>query len=143
MQYDDSPFGLLERRRSQLSAQAENTARMAKTYATWTTKGIGEIFVPTVIAFDVVFVEEPCFTSGIALAPGVELVTGHYPRAYAGVYEWSMNTDGHYKGAYLYFVVDTIGPGQVLGQEPSYEIIHHLAWEGTAIKDLPFHLLDL
>lgn len=148
MDYDtSSPFGDLEQRRARLEAQKENTARLAKSYATWTTKGIGEIIVPKAFAFDVTFVEEPAFTSGMALAEDQDLVKLHFPRAHAGVYDWvtipsPSGEKDYYKGAFIFFVVDTIGPGQITGTEPQYEINHHLVWEGLALKDLPAHLLD-
>lgn len=142
MQYDESPFGSLEARRASLAAQHENTARMAKFYATWVTKGIGEVIISECLKFSITFLHEPAFTSGIALGDDVDLVPGHFPRATCGVYEWDRNSKGYYTGAYLFFVVDTLGPGQSVGNEPSYEIIHHLTWEGTAMKDLPSYLLD-
>jgi len=136
MLYDSSPFSLLEAHRAQLAALRENASRMAKFYATWTTKGVGEIMVPTVFAFDIRFLEEPCFTSGVTLAGTLNPVTGHFPRATCGVYDWRTDTSGYYTGAYLYFCVDANGGN------PNYEVVHHLAWEAAAIKDLPAHLLD-
>jgi hypothetical protein len=148
MNYDpDTVIGQTESRRAQIEAQKENTARRAKAYATWTTKGIGEILVPKAFYFGVTFIEEPTFVSGMALAEGSELVAGHFPRAACGVYEWvkqpaPKGTKELFVGAFVFFVVDTVGPGQVLGSEPQYEIHHHLVWEGLAMKDLPAHLLD-
>lgn len=148
MNYDsDNPFGEMELRRAQIEAQKENTARRAKCYATWTTKGIGEILAPKPFYFNVTFTEEPIFLSGMALAEGSDLIAGHFPRATCGVYEWvkqpaPKGTKEHYVGAYVFFVVDTIGPGQVLGSEPQYTIHHNMLWEGLAMKDLPAHLLD-
>lgn len=141
--YDKSFWGALEERRATLDAVEENSGRVAKHYATWTTKGIGEIKVTECFRFKILFLEEPIFTSGMALADDADLVDGHYPRATVGVYEWERTAAGHYTGAYLFFVVDTLGPGQTAGQEPQYEIVHHLAWEGKAIKNVPAHLLDL
>lgn len=141
--YDTSLWGAIEERRAHQRAIAENSGRIAKHYATWTTKGIGEIKIDECLRFKVTFIEEPTFTSGTVLAEDSDLVDGHYPRATAGVWEWEQTAKGLYTGAYLYFVVDTIGPGQTPGKEPQYEIVHHLVWEGKAIKNVPVHLLDL
>jgi hypothetical protein len=95
-----------------------------------------------VLKFDLRFIEEPCFTTGFAVDESTDLVTGHYPRVSCGVYEWKKDNKGYYIGAWLFFTVDTIGPGAALGNEPNYKIHHHLKWEGKAIKDVPDHLLD-
>ncbi len=143
MHYDSSPFALLEVRRAEVDTVRENSARRARSTATWTTQGIGEIRVDTWFDLGIRFVEEPCFTSGMVLDESTDLVSGHFPRAQAGVYEWHRDASGYYIGAYLFFIVDTVGPGQLPGVEPAYKIHHHLCWEGTAFKDLPAHLLDL
>lgn len=143
MEYEASPYGLLETQRALREAVRENSGRPARCQATWTTTGIGEILVPTIFNFDVRFIEEPCFTYGFALADdGIDPVDGHFPRAGAGVYRWEQDAKDHYIGAYLFFTVDTIGPGNAVGNEPNYKIIHHLSFEAMAIKDVPDHLLD-
>lgn len=143
MQYDDSPYAILEARRAAQETLRENAARRARCSTTWTTKGIGEIRVSSIFRFGLRFIEEPCFTSGMALDPDNDLVDGHFPRTAAGVYDWQLDPQGFYIGCWLFFCVDTVGPGLTPGVEPSYVIHHHLAWEGVAIKDVPGHLLDL
>lgn len=154
MYYDNVPFGDLEGRRSRVEAQRENTARLAKAYARWTTKGVGEIIVDKPFKFNVSFLERPSFNYGTTLDEDDDLVSGFYPRVHAGVYDWVRlnppgNIDGDgslepfYIGAYVYFVVDTIGNGAPYNAaQPLYTIHHNLTWEGTALKDLPAHLLD-
>ncbi len=141
MDYDGSGFALLEARRAQLEAQRENSARRAQCSLTYTTTGTGEIMLTTPLRFTMRFTEEPCFTYGMVLDADTDLVKGHFPRASGGVHDWLTDSD-LYVGAYLFFTVDTIGPGEVLGNEPNYKIHHHLRWDGMAIKDLPAHLLD-
>ncbi len=144
MQYDNDPFGLLEATRAHRDAIRENTGRTARCMATYTTVGVGETRLDKGIPFDITFIEEPCFTYGYALDDdSVDLVAGHYPRVGCGVYEWIRDNRGFYTGALLFFTVDTVGPGDTVGHEPNYTIHHHLRWEGTAIKDIPVHLLDL
>ena len=92
MFYDTSqPFAQLEARRSHLEAQRENSARHARFFSTYTTRGIGETKTTTAIEFAVSFVHEPSFTCGTVLDS--PLVTGQYPRAHAGVYDWHVVND--------------------------------------------------
>lgn len=157
--YDESIAGAYHSLRAGESTQRENSARLAKSYAHWTTKGTGEFMVPTVFRFDVTFVQKPIFTYGAELIYPDDPVPGKYPRTHAGVYEWLRgnppgNVDGdndddpnddlmYYTGAWVYFVVDIIGGGLTYKPpQPSYGICHHMAFEGIAIKDLPAHLLD-
>lgn len=155
MFYSQDPFGDLEAARSRREAQKENTSRLAKCYAFWTTTGVGEMRIDTAFRFNVSFIEPPSFSYGTVLDENDDLVTGFYPRVSAGVYDWVRevppgNADGddsllpYYIGAYVYFVVDTIGGGRAFQySQPQYNLHHHLSWEGQAIKDLPAHLLDL
>lgn len=155
MYYDKTPFGDLEAHRAKIGAQAENTARLAKAYAFWVTSGVGEITLETPFKFNVAFLEQPSFNYGTVLDETNDLVPGFYPRVFAGVYDWVRETppgniDGDnsitpfYTGAYVYFVVDTIGNGAAFtDNQPVYKIHHNLTWEGIALKDLPAHLLDL
>lgn len=150
MTYDDTVAGLLQRQRAFLDATNNNRGRVARVSATWTTIGGGEIRVANAFPFNVVFIEEPSFTSGVVLADGAQLVEGHFPRVHCGVFDWRQDKNGYYTGAYVYFVVDvnystaatSAGTGGAPGKIPNYEIHHHLRWEGTAIKTLPDHLLD-
>lgn len=145
MIYDDSPYGNLERQRARIHAQANNDGRTARVHLTWTTKGIGEVRLDAPRSLNVLFIEEPIVTTGMVVDTddGIDLQDGHYPRAQAGVYDWQMHAAGFYIGAYLFFVVDTIGPGATVGQEPNYLIHHQIVFEGKAIKQLPGHLLDM
>jgi hypothetical protein len=141
--YNDSAYGLLLQDRARLDAARENTARTARSAITYTTTGIGELFTGVYLDLKTRFVEEPVFTSGMVLDHSTPLVSGHYPRAHTGVTEWHRDSSDFYVGAFLFFCVDTTGPGSLLGTEPNYVIHHNLVFEGKAIKDLPTHLLDM
>lgn len=159
MFYANEPYGDLETARSRREAQAENEARLAKAYAFWTTQGAGEYLAPQPFKFDVGFVEMPCFSYGYSVVTDEEdqqLITGYYPRAHAGVRDWVRevppgNQDDidpslvpYYTGAYVFFVIDIMGALGVDGTTafPNYTIIHHMKWEGLALKNLPAYLLD-
>lgn len=134
--YDRDALGLLEIRGALKDAQKENSARQARNVATWTTTGVGEVKVEKCFAFAATFIYEPIFTSGYALDEDDDLVTGSFPRAYAGVYDWKRDTRGYYTGAWVFFVVTANG------RPVNYTLHHHLSWQGMALKDLPAHLLE-
>lgn len=142
MQYDESPFGHLEARRAYLAAQQENTGRTARVATTWTTVGSGEAVTTKAFDFGIRFIEEPCFTAGMALDETTRLQSGYYPRVNAGVYEWKKDNHDYYTGALIFFTIDTYGAGSISGEQPNYVIHHHLRFEGKALKDIPAHLLD-
>lgn len=160
MRYNENVAALGELRRAILERQKENTARTAKSRVYWTTTGSGEFVVDTAMRFDCVFVEKPHFTYGVELPDDQDLIKGKYPRTHAGVYNWVRehppgNVTGdpddapeddllYYTGAYIYFVVDFIGNGATFTlPQPKYTLIHHMAFEGMAIKNVPVtHLLE-
>ncbi len=144
MIYNETAYGLLEAQRARRETVNANAGRAATVSTTWTTKGIGEVRITEPFYFGLLFLEEPVFTSGVVLdmaGKNPDLVKGHYPRAQAGIYEWVKPTDDHFTGAYLFFTVDTNGPGQTPGVEPNYVIHHHLQFQGQAVKTLalPWH----
>ncbi len=142
MDYDQTVAGHLRARDAYEQSIRDNSGGHARCELTWLTIGVGEANTSVALPFNVRFIEEPAFTSGFTLTGSVELVSGHYPRVSTGVYDWHIDNKGYYIGAWVFFTVDTIGPGAVLGDEPSYSISHHLKFEGKAIKDVPAHLLD-
>jgi hypothetical protein len=137
------PFENMEARRGQVEAQRENTARLAKSFARWVTTGRGEIQVDSVFFFTCTFIAPPLFTSGFEIDESTPLKDGRFPRVNAGVWQWKQDTRGFYTGAWVYFTVDSLGPGQdYLRDDPLYKINHHLCFEGIALKDIPAYLLD-
>lgn len=109
--------------------QADNRTRQATNIFTYTTTGVGQIVMKQPIMFDCDFIEEPGFTSGVAIVKVPDLTHYRYPLVTAGVYRWVKEpqhketmaqailatgagkstvedtTPQFYKGAYLYFLV--------------------------------------
>lgn len=134
--YDRDPLGLLEIRSALKDAQRENSARQAKTVVTWTTTGMGAIKVDHYLDLGITFLEEPIVSTGYALDQDDDLVEGSYPKAFAGVYDWKLDTRGYYTGVWVFFVVETTG------KPVNYKLNHHFVFQGMALKDLPAHLLE-
>lgn len=66
----------------------ENSSREARNSFTFTTDGSGYIVPRQPITFDCLFLQEPHFTSGVALVRSPDLNLWHYPIVTAGVYRW-------------------------------------------------------
>lgn len=154
MSYHDSLLGAFHQLRDAENTLRQNAPRLAKSHLFYTTHGTGEFQVGTAVRFECVFSEKPHFTYGAEIPDDQTLVAGKYPRTHAGVYKWirenpPRNVYGdpdedhaddimYYTGAWVYFVVDIIGGGVVFRPpQPSYTVIHHLSFEGTALKNVP------
>ena len=142
-------FGALEARRGVLERTRENSARLARSYGTHVTTGWGEMVVNTPILFGCTFLAAPAVTAGLVVdssgtggdddADG-PLVAGRFPRVQAGVWRWVTDINGHYTGAYVFFVVETVGYQMTGGvmpatSDPGYHLTHHLLFEGISYKD--------
>lgn len=146
----------LERRREYLDRMRENAGRLAKAHVTWTTSGWGEFTTDKPLDFGTTFLQQPCYTHGFAIAEdkadgsaAPDLISGRFPLAQAFVYKWRQDSDDNYTGAWIGFTVQTLmwelSQGTYpVGEpiEPNYTLIHHMHFEGIAIKDLPGYLLD-
>jgi hypothetical protein len=145
-------LGPLESRRQQIEQQRENAARLARAYVNTETTGWGEFIKPDVLEFGVTFLAEPTFTSGSILrgdssGPTGQLVQGRYPRISVGVWRWQHDANGYWTGAYVFFVVETVGFQMTDGfmpaeDDPAYTIAHHMVFEAVAFKDFELGLLD-
>ena len=123
--------------RGRIEQVKENSGRLAKVFAHYTTTGWGEIAVPEVIEFDCTFLTEPTFTSGIALADRIELLPNRFPRVTAGVYRWRKNAKQQWTGAWVFFCVDTFSAAVPTSSlDPNYVLHHHLSFEAVAYKDV-------
>jgi hypothetical protein len=150
-----------EQRRRFLQDTAENSARYASSFVTFTTHGWGERQSPNAQYFDTTFINMPSISHCMSL-DGDALVDGRFPRVTAGVHRWVQNEKGHYIGAYLFFVIETVGlqsqsvyvlPTAIDGDvalwaakapkppDPNYDIIHSFTFTGVAMKTLPSRAL--
>lgn len=152
-----SVFVAQEQRRGLLATVSENSARYASSFITFHTHGWGEFQSPNVQYFDTTFMQVPSISHSFYI-DGDALVDGRFPRVTAGVHRWVQNERGHYTGAYLFFVVETMGPqsqaiyvlptaadGNValyaakvpVPPDPQYDLIHSFVFTGIAMKTLP------
>lgn len=136
----------LEERRAYIERTRENSARTARAYITHKTTGWGEKLVDQPVLFGCTFIQPPAVISGTVVESSVAagddepLVAGRFPRVNMGVWKWVQDVHNFYTGAYLYFVVETVGyqlsvsgfPG---GEDPNYSITHHIVFEGISYKD--------
>lgn len=156
-------FEAMEQRRHQLMTNAENSARYASSFITYKTTGWGEFLCDEAEYFTTTFVKQPSVSHSFSM-DGDTLIEGRYPRVTAGVHKWLQDSDGFYTGAWLFFVVETVGvqgrdtyvlptaaDGSVVGlvtapvpipADPNYEIIHSFTFTGVAMKAMPAHILE-
>jgi hypothetical protein len=155
-------FQAQEQRRGQMEAVRENSARYASAYVSYRTTGWGEFMAPDCQRFTTTFVKRPSVSHSCSL-DGDELVDGRYPRITAGVHKWLQDDRGFYTGAWLFFVIETMGlqSQQVFVQnadadntvglvavphpiaaDPNYDIVHDFTFTGVAMKAIPAHLLE-
>jgi len=140
----------VEQRRGFIDAVRENSSRLATCFAAFTTQGWGELESPTVTLFTTTFVERPSVSYGCNV-DGAKLGVGRFPRSHGGVSRWLRDNNGYYVGAWLFMVVDTIGPNygpiniisSPVGAPPqvNYTVYHDFTFIGTAMKDIPQALL--
>lgn len=156
-------FQALEQRRGQLTAQAENSSRYASAYVSFQTTGWGEFQSPDCQRFTTTFISRPSVSHSFSL-DGDTLVDGRFPRVSAGVHRWLQDDKGFYIGAWLFFVIETVGlqdkplyvmstafDGQVptvkmtapIPADPNYTLIHDFTFTGVAMKAIPSETLAL
>lgn len=155
-------FAALERRRADLGRHGENTARYATSFVSFKTTGWGEIVSEEAQYFTTTFTKRPSVSHSMSL-DGDALVAGRFPRVSAGVHKWLTDANGFYTGAWLFFVIETMGiqsqrtyvlpvsdserVGVVsvpapIPADPNYEIIHDFTFTGVAMKAIPSYLLE-
>lgn len=155
-------FQAQEQRRGFLEATRENSARYASAYVSFATKGWGEFVSPTAQYFTTTFVKRPSVAHSFSV-DGDTLVDGRFPRVTAGVHKWLQNEQGFYTGAWLFFVIETMGmqfaptyamPTDADGlvgtvavplpipPDPDYDLIHDFTFTGVAMKAIPAYLLE-
>jgi len=150
-----------ELRRRQVMDTLENGARYASSFVSFNTSGWGEFQSPKAQYFDTTFIKVPSISHSFYI-DGDSLVDGRFPRVTAGVHRWVQNERGHYVGAYLFFVVETVGlqfqsiyvlptaaDGNVslvaakvpVPPDPDYDLVHSFTFTGIAMKTLPSRAL--
>ena len=155
-------FQAAEQRRGYLQSVAENNARYASAFVSFKTTGWGEFQSPDAQRFTTTFIKRPSVAHSLSV-DGDKLVKGRFPRVTAGVHEWLRDSNGFYIGAWLFFVVETLGlqdqktfvmPTSATGTvnlvslptpavpDPKYDLIHDFTFTGVAMKALPSNLLD-
>lgn len=138
-----TPWQSIQAHQARVEQMRTNAARHATSYTAVDSRGSGELLHDECIEFNTTFIHEPMVAHGWAL-DGDALIEGSYPRVSAGVYRWRRNRRGYYTGCWLFFTVDV--PGDLVdpdtGNALGYNINHYFTFAGTAIKDLPDHLLD-
>lgn len=154
-------FQAAEQRRGFLSRTAENSARYASAFVSFSTTGWGEFQSDTAQKFTTTFTKRP-FVSHSFSIDGDTLVEGRFPRVTAGVHKWLLDERGFYIGAWLFFAIETMGiqarpvyvmPTPVDGNvpvlqmeapipaDPDYTILHDFTFTGVAMKSIPSHNL--
>lgn len=128
------PFDDLERRRSKVVQQAENSGRHAVVMGTFNTTGWGEVAFEDRVNFGLRFIEVPTITYSMYI-DGDTLVDTRFPRCQGGVYKWQKDKRGLYIGAFCFVTVETKSPFVTTTEpEPGYSIVHHFTFQGQAIK---------
>ena len=151
----------LEQRRGLLQQTSENSARYASSFVSFNTTGWGEFISPDCQYFTTTFIDRPSVAHCLSI-DGDDLVEGRFPRVTAGVHKWLQDERGHYTGAWLFFVIETMGlqfqeiyvmptpaDGEVgtvhmpsaIPPDPGYHMIHDFTFTGIAMKSLPSHSL--
>jgi hypothetical protein len=135
------PIGALERRRVDAAQVGENAAREAISYGWFKTAGWGEVKAPAPVLFDVVFTTRPAVAYSFEVVGGqTAVVDGRFPHCGGGVYQWILNTRGHYTGAYVLVTVSNVSSWSaptVTDPGPAYTIDHCFIFVGQAYKEFP------
>lgn len=106
----------LQGQRAREEQVQENSARLAQTYATFTTTGDGDHTLPDPCLFGCTFTEQPIVSYGYSM-DGDQLQddTAPLPRCSGFIRKWVQDARKHYIGAYVCFVVNT---ARVVAQAP-------------------------
>lgn len=128
-----------QQQRARQEQVRQNSGRLARHALTYTTHGYGDVLIPNPIRFDCLFISEPSVVTGFAVA-SPRIKAGEFPLVSAGVYDWDTDSNGMYRGAYIFMSIDTNKGAS--NKSPLYEIHHHFVFETIALKQLPDHVLN-
>lgn len=109
----------------------ENSARVARAYATQPVTNTGALIMDKAFLFDVTFVERPIFTYGSEYRGDLSTVDFVVMTCSATVYDWVQDDRDFYIGAYVGLRVDSdvVFTGTAVTD-------FHLEWKGMAYKDV-------
>lgn len=123
--------------RRQRTNEANNAARWAMSEHQVHTVGSGNLRVPTAVEFEVRFLQEPQFTSGVALVRHPDPVGWFDPAGDAMVRSWVRDVNGNYIGAALSYRVEIDADTALEDAEPpAIELVHFLTFTGLAYKSI-------
>lgn len=123
--------------------QRNNSARWAVSEHQVHTLGTGNLRVAQPVIFEVVFLQEPQFTSGVALVKHPDPAGWHDPSGDVLVRSWVRDDNGSYTGARLSYRVE-IDPdtAEVSDAQPVVRLVHFLTFSGLAYKAIDGADLD-
>lgn len=146
----------LDRRRERVANDKENSARLAQSYAEFTTTGLGSIQHNKRVKFGTTFVEKPhvsygCIVDINDLADKQDLEDEDLvilPLCTGYVTEWDQDDRGFYTGCWI--AVRVYYPTELSSGSTPVEIIpcedpeveHHFTFSAIAMKDIPTDTTD-
>lgn len=135
-----APNGFLnsqESARRHRANERNNSARWAVTEHQVHTIGTGNFRAPQPIVFDVKFLQEPQFSSGVALVKHPGFRTWFDPAGDALVRSWVRDDRGSYTGARISYRVEIDRNGAPETEaDPNVELVHFLTFSGLAYKSI-------
>ena len=138
-------FDDLERRRSDIERNQENSSRVAEAFARFRSTGLGSIEFGERVDFGLTFIEEPYMSYGYYIdlddldnLLGNELgnATPPLPICSGAVTDWDRDDRGFYVGAWV--AVRVWFPYEAnVWPEMEVEMFHHYSFKAVAMKDVP------
>lgn len=151
----------LDRRREEAQRHAENSARLAQSFAIFVTQGQGTLVHNKRVRFDTTFIEQPIVTYGSVvnlddLASLFDLGDSDdapLPICSGFVTDWDRDDRDFYTGCWVavrvhYPLILGIGEEEEVTAVPEVptdaqpEIEHHFTFAGIAMKDIPVDSTD-
>ncbi len=126
------PYEELRNAQARRADVLENSARIARAYATYTVNGVGDdIILDKPFDFGLTFFDRPKFKFGPVFNDEESKVTfDAVPQCTACVHGWVQDDNGYWTGAYVGFAVS-------LGYyDATYVMDFDLEWTGLAFKDV-------
>jgi len=138
-----------DRRRERAAQDAENSARLAQSYAVFITEGTGTSHYEERVPFGLTFIEKPvvsyasmCDVEEIAGFFDVEVEDIDLPHCTGYVVEWDQDERDFYVGCWVAAKVAFTGalPGE--GADNIVTVEHHFTFSAVGMKDIPPDMQD-